>query len=145
MTVDTATSVWNKARNTDRPSGVAQREKHFSSPVSDGPDAWKHLSDALLNFYELCDDWDGNGAQRPDRRCIAAGMRWLQFMASHHRATPPSSAVPGSLGEVVFVWQRKGLFIEATIEDEMTVEWMTEIGDRFEHFTSAMDMAVEIE
>lgn len=138
------TSVWTNPEAFGQPSRGALTGR--SSPSIENKEThWKQLHSALQNFKELGEDWDGNGASKPGWQLIAAADRWLQFMERRIGSTPPDSVMPGSLGEIVFVWQRPGLFIEATIEDETTVQWMTEIGDRFEHFTSTPDIIVAIE
>jgi len=99
--------------------------------------AWHEAVVILEGFRDLTDDWDGNGADPPSTEIISAAITWLKQMPLlDHRAIPPTQIVPGSLGEVLFIWQSESQFIEAEIEQPDAVEWMVKVGDADPEFCS---------
>ncbi len=99
--------------------------------------AWQQAVETLEGFRDLSNGWDGNGADPPVQEIISAAVTWLKQMPLlDHRAIPPTQIVPGSLGEVLFVWQSESQFIEAEIEHPEVVEWMVKVGDAEPEFCS---------
>jgi hypothetical protein len=43
------------------------------------------------------------------------------------QALPPDQVVPGVTGEVLFVWQRPGVLVEAEIADSNHIEWLVAV------------------
>jgi len=98
---------------------------------------WQDAIEIVEGFRDLADDWDGNGANPPAPEIISAATNWLKQMPLlDHRAIPPTQIVPGSLGEVLFIWQSDSQFIEADIEQPDAVEWMVKVGDAEPEFCS---------
>ncbi len=98
---------------------------------------WQEAITRVEGFQELRDDWDGNGAEPPSAEIVSAAIEWLNRMPQlDERAVPPTQIVPGSLGEVLFIWQSESQFIEAEIENPDDVEWMIKVGDAEPEFCS---------
>ena len=98
---------------------------------------WQAAISTVAGFQSLDEDWDGNGAEPPAEEIVSAAIEWLKRMPDlDERAVPPTQIVPGTLGEVLFIWQTKSQFIEAEIEKPDNVEWMIKVGEADPEFCS---------
>ena len=93
-----------------------------------GTDAqWDRISNDLLRLRDLEHDWDGQGSLALDRANADAALRWINEMRRWRQALPPSCAVPGTTGEVVFEWRGDAFQLAAEISNPEKIEWLLNI------------------
>lgn len=130
-------------------TGVSAESPYFARPA--GVDVSRSHSNRCLfeleRLSELTDDWDSAGAAAPPPELITEACQWLGLMPLLDlNAALPDAIAPGVNGEIVFYWQRPGLFVEATIDRPGHVEWMVRFApDRIRHFESGTNVAVVID
>lgn len=65
--------------------------------------AWKGLVDDLLRFYQLKDDWDGQGTEAPDPATLAGALN-LALALKATGGPPADRVIAGVNGTVYFEW-----------------------------------------
>src|SRR5262245_8843745 len=76
---------------------------------------WDLVLDELRRLRSLEDDWDGQGALALDPANVDQALAWVQEMRRWHRALPPTSVLPGTLGEVILEWRGDAYHVAAEI------------------------------
>jgi hypothetical protein len=111
-------------------------------PVAPGTtETWDRLTDDLLRFRRLENDWDGQGADAPAPANVDAALAWLRQSRQWPRAVPPSRIVPGVAGEVIVEWQTGGLVLVAELNQPTQVEWvLVTPGRPNRHWTTSTDL-----
>lgn len=93
-----------------------------------GTDAeWDRILNELIRLRDLEDDWDGQGSLVLGRDNVEAALRWINEMRRWRQALPPSCAVPGTAGEVVFEWRGDAFQLAAEISTPEKIEWLLNI------------------
>ena len=68
------------------------------------PQPWRKVLDDLVAMQRLADDWDGQGASAPSGELLRSALG-LAKLLQVQGAPPPSCAVAGTSGTIVFIWQ----------------------------------------
>jgi hypothetical protein len=104
---------------------------------------WHQRRCDLLRIRQFDEDWDGAGASRPVPELVDAALQWLERAALDPQTSPPTAAAASPGGEIVFVWQDSGTFIEAEIVAANRIEWMrSEPGLPIQHWESDLEETV---
>lgn len=106
------------------PTAVGRASHEDARANGTAEDAWRHTIEALVCLQDLEDDWDGQGAQRVDAANVARSIELVRCMSIWPQALPPDQVVPGVTGEVLLIWQRTGVLVEAEISDPEKTEWL---------------------
>lgn len=86
---------------------------------------WEKARSILIAMNALENDWDGDGAVKPDTNLVySAGLLLNKLLKNGH--TPPSDAYPTTDGHIVFEWLEPGdVRVMLEIEREGYGEKMT--------------------
>jgi hypothetical protein len=98
--------------------------------------AWEPAVEKMVEFQNLGDDWDGEGAQAPSEEVLKSAIG-LAFTLHQQGVDPPSRVVPGPEGSVIFEWQDPdGTYTEVEIVGWLVAELMViEPGKPAKHWT----------
>lgn len=84
---------------------------------------WQRTIGQLEDFFQIQDDWDGEGSSRPDPANVTTAIRWVEG-AWAIGFPPPTQVVPGGAGELQLVWLKGDLRVEADFAEPGKVEWL---------------------
>ncbi len=83
-------------------------------PAEEADDRWSAIIREVVGFHDLADDWDGLGAKAPSAALVDSALL-LADLLRQGGMKAPGRVVPGLEGEVIFEWQRKGVYLEVEV------------------------------
>jgi len=130
-----AEEAWSrKANQQDSLSALATPQNGILNSADTSP--WELAVQTVIQFQQLGDNWDGQGAPGPSPELLASAIG-LASLLNEQGVAPPSRVVPGPEGSVIFEWQEpEGMYTEIEIDRPLHAEVMwIEPGQPAKHWT----------
>jgi hypothetical protein len=87
-------------------------------------DEWADRKKDLLKIRTYKADWDGFGADAPDRSLIDVAIEFLGVLRNSDPENPPKRVALSPAGAVAFDWPEPSVYTQAEIISCDRVEWM---------------------
>ncbi len=94
-------------------------------PVHPTKDRFADLTNQLISYLTLPNDWDGYEGAPPTKQTVYDGIRLLRLLPRHAPVPKPTLGNSGILG---FYWEKKGLYAEICFEGNETFWYYAEDG-----------------
>lgn len=97
---------------------------------------WAALNDDLKAIRQYPDDWDGFGAEAPDKTLVDEAINFLSILKNRDYSNPPFRVALAPSGSIAFEWQGTVLLRLAKIRRHNTVEWTEmQLGQKNRHWS----------
>lgn len=110
---------WPLQRFSARESAVAPPETSVRTIK-----AWSDRALDLVRISNFADDWDGLGADEPDRAVIRRANVFFQVLKEELPNSPPMRILLSADSSIAFEWVAGDNFVQAEITDAKEIEWM---------------------